>query len=241
MIGIAFSRILGLDPITSFRKVFGHINFVVDETLHSVDKDGNEGQWFGWVVDAHMVKLLPQEYMPGFSSWIIDPGTYPLVRLVTHEMGHVFSTRVEDSITAMEKIVPTALHMAISPENLLKNKGIYAANGQLITGTLIDKIYNRNGDRNLDAYLGSSYADLRPTVCKDVNGNVVTTNLYHYNGYQWHPKEMGGGYNASEDFADIFQNWVFSSFKGNLAGKGINDWMNKWIPNWINLAIDYGP
>ena len=240
MIGISFSKILDLDPITSFREVFGHVSFVLDDKLHGVDENGKDWQWYGWVINANLVHVLPQKFIPGFSSWIIDPGTYPLVRLMTHEMGHVFSTRVENSITAMETKLSTVLSIAISPEKLLENDGIYTA-GQLITGTLINGIYNRNGNPSLDAYLGKSYADLRPTVCQDRYGNVVTTNLYHYNGYQWHPKGMLGGNSSTEDFADIFQNWVFSSLKDNLAGNGINDWMNKWMPTWIRLAINYGP
>jgi len=236
MVGDSFSRFLNLDPITSFRKVFGYIEF---------ELGGISGDFYGYVENAHWIKIAPRKIRESSGAWVIDPGTYPLVRLVTHEMGHVFSTRIEDSIREMQRKIPTPLHklhMSISPEQQLQNKGIYTTGGIFITGDNANGGYNRNGNRELiSAYLDGDYYRIVPTDCIDENGKVGKKDIYHYTPYQWHPKSMDGGNTAAEDFADIFQNWVFSSFAHNESGNGINDWMNKWMPVWMQVAINHGP
>lgn len=99
-----------------------------------------------------------------------------------------------------------------SPVFLLEHYGIYSPDGQLITGP-VDGTYQRD------------------------NFQAAPENGYYSDNYrkefQWHPKTLSGGNSASEDWADMFMNWVYRSFVPNKAGDARNSWINARLPLWL--------
>jgi RHS repeat-associated protein len=43
---------------------------------------------------------------------------------------------------------------------------------------------------------------------------------------------------ATEEYADMFMNWVFNSFSSNSAGAVRYNFMNERMPNWIKTAVN---
>jgi hypothetical protein len=96
--------------------------------------------------------------------------------------------------------------------------GVFDINKKFVTG---DK--NGSYDRGNDGFLGDDFFYWQTP-------NRVFT------GYQWHSRSEKGN-NSIEDWADIFQNWVFdSSFADNDAGNALESWVDSYMPNWIKLA-----
>gem|GEM_PF-6351733 len=103
--------------------------------------------------------------------------------------------------------------------------------GQKYTGTnnplqlLADGIFDANG--NLITESGNRY-----------NGRSAPENGYYCDSYvgecQYHSKDVDDYWNdPSEDFADIFMNWVFDSFYPNSAGAALYNWTETNMATWL--------
>jgi RHS repeat-associated protein len=95
-----------------------------------------------------------------------------------------------------------------NPVQVLATEGIYDANENFVTG---------KGNRN--------------------NGLYAPINGYWSDNYQdewqWHPRNMEGGNNNFEDWADIFLNWAFNSFVPNPAGTALYNWVDIHMNEWV--------
>jgi hypothetical protein len=205
-IATSLSRFTNYDPITTFRMVFGHIDFQLSN-LHTQDGHTN----YGLTTDAHHVQILPNVVIENLDN-VIDPGTFPLARLVTHEMGHVFSLRLEEAYKNMQRVLPGNFYpkdWPSHPEQLLKNQGIYTADQEFVTGAC-NGIYNRNGNPIFQSPVDYPYKDVSYYHWGHMDDQYGSRNVKILTGYQWHPRDMEpNGNTAVEDFGDIFQNWFF--------------------------------
>jgi len=99
------------------------------------------------------------------------------------------------------------------PERQLYKDPIRDPEGRFITGSR-NGHYDRNGGRKAP----------RNGYKSDYSGA---------NGYQQHPRNTPFGNTATEDWGDIFMNWVYQSFVNNRAGKAINRWTSEHMNGWI--------
>ena len=124
-------------------------------------------------------------------------------RLITHELGHAFEKRMWYSDG--QKYTGTN-----NPIQMLSETGVFDVNNNLIT-----KGYNR--------YNGLSAPD-----------NGYYCNCYTFRESQYHSLDVDKYWNdPSEDFADIFMNWVYDSFYPNNAGAALFDWTESNMANWL--------
>jgi hypothetical protein len=109
------------------------------------------------------------------------------------------------------------INKEFDPVDMLLKYGIYDNQGTFITGQTNHK-YNR--DNGLDAPQNGYWSD------------------NYKDEWQWHPRRMAGGNTPSEDFADMFLNWVCRSFVPNDAGATRDNWMDIHIPFWLDVITD---
>jgi hypothetical protein len=88
------------------------------------------------------------------------------------------------------------------PSRLLWQNGVYDETGRLVTGTHTGGIYRR--------YAGRRSPD-----------NGYRSDDWH-DGWQLHP----GDPLCTEDWADMWLNWVYRSFVDNPAGRALYHWVN---------------
>lgn len=144
----------------------------------------------GWYATAHGQEIL---FRKGRVS----------VSLVIHELGHTFNYRYHNTL--------------IQPTRLLIWEGVYARDGQFVTGNRYGS-YDRHGGQRAphNGYWSDNYRA----------------------GYQLHPRGLSPyGNSASEDFADIFLNWTRRSFVPNDAGRALHRWMDRNMKKWLPQVV----
>lgn len=203
--------------------MFGHVTYKLDSSL---------GKYFG-LQSAYQVSINPGKVSNNLKTrTIVIQSENPLSRLVVHELGHVFWYHLAIKFATRNGYeIGTYISDPLHPAKLLK-QGIYeldgrfvknGSGGNFVTGyDDITNTYKRNG--------GSEYGYKGDDYYYSSGGYTYIT------GYQWHSENMEGGNSNDEEWADIFQNWVFNSFANNNAGSAINDWVNTYMPKWLEVA-----
>jgi hypothetical protein len=226
-----FSR---LSPGLTFRKVFGGIDFVLE----------NLGSDWGWTSGPHKIKIQPGKVVNDPCNHVlIDFEIDPLARLVVHEIGHAFSGRLDEQYKKYRAANPQlnlSPNYGNNPEYLLQHEGIYDyfdKNHSFVTGydSSLGR-YNRSAginpieDSENYPYLGATYYEYQW-----IDGIKYKV----YKGYQWHSEIMNDiGNSASEDWADIFMNWTYGSFNfSNTKGLTLFFWTHAHMQEWVDVAM----
>lgn len=99
------------------------------------------------------------------------------------------------------------------PMEVLDKESIYTPSGKFITGIhpIYRRIYWRHGKKK-----------------SPFNGYKSDGGIY-----QLHPLTMKDSNNASEDWADMFLNWVLSSFADNEVGNTLYTWVDNHMKLWL--------
>ena len=247
-VGQVLSRFSGLSQERTFQEVFGGINFVLEDLRSETNKKSGDTRGpFGWTSGPHKIKIHPGKVVHDPCNYhLVDFETDPLARLVVHEIGHAFSSRLDEQYQKLRSVIPMSPDKYLnSPENLLLDEGIYDffdSEHGFVTG--YDKSlgkYNRNGIGATITnktkypqdypYLGPTYSEYRV-----VNG----VKYYVYTGYQWHSEALRDedSNSAGEDWADIFMNWTYGSFNFK-SSKGLTlfFWTQMHMQEWVNMAM----
>jgi RHS repeat-associated protein len=223
------SPFTGLLPGLTFKSVFGGIDFVLADL----------GGYFGWTSGPHKIKVQPGKvFHDPCNNVIIDFKADPLARLFVHELGHAFSSRLDEQYKKIFGLNYSNNTNYRNPEHLLQTEGIYDSNGNFITGAIHGKYRRNNGidpSTNPDKYpyLGATYFYWRQKGDGYNREKVII-------GYQWHSEFMDeAGNTPTEDWADIFMNWVYGrvSFNSNTAGSTIFSWTEDRMQEWVDIAV----
>ena len=134
-------------------------------------------------------------------------------RLLAHEFGHALKISI-DFVNARQS-TPTPTE---GPYYDLQKAAIIDNENNWVTGTHPEGVF----ERTLRGYTGEYLPDV-------------------YHGREWSDWNSNNDNRArSEDFADMFLNWVFDSFDYSLDAKGAGvkrkKWMDENMQKWINLA-----
>lgn len=125
-------------------------------------------------------------------------------RLTLHELSHAFEKHLYS--------IAGRYSGTNNPVQMLIDDGVYADDGSFVTGYR-NGAYDRHG------------------------GNLAPDNGYYSDNYldewQWHPRGMIDGNSASEDWADIFLNWVTGSFVPNKSGDSLMNWVDVNMVQWV--------
>jgi hypothetical protein len=99
----------------------------------------------------------------------------------------------------------------VRPSELLSWEGVWDDVGYLITGTWLGGYKRFNGKK---APENGYRSDDRPDLM--------------------HPLSLDGGQKPTEDWCDIFMNWVFRSFADNHAGRTLFAWVDWHMKLWLS-------
>lgn len=154
-----------------------------------------------------VVVFEERDYLYGYDSY-----TYP-DKTVAYISGRV---KIKLMVHELGHVFDLLIPYKQRPTTLLATRGIVDRTGDKVTGSWYNGYYRHIGKTApANGYLSDSYLL----------------------GYQMHPVYMQGGNSATEDWADIFLNWVYQSFASNDAGDAINAWVDKNMRIWLRRCM----
>jgi hypothetical protein len=134
--------------------------------------------------------------------------------LVAHELGHAFNARIMNN-------------GGVTPYTTLAQDGIWTTGGEQFAGMMSG--YTVPGT-------GATCGNRGTRQCFGSDGNPIPANNYFrtFDGLGFNHSETP---TSNEDFADIFANWVTSSFRNDEYGSARSNFMTTNMAEWVTSAM----
>jgi len=164
-------------------------------------------------------------------EYVVDINEHDLVTVtsettgtmwVAHELGHVFNYALYPNTTDDSAYGQGIIDLALNPVFVDINEDGIIDDDEFISG---NTTWNSTKSYTDDTQYRRKDDGYQPGLYQDIDERYIG------------PYKQSPDRTVSEDFADMYMNWVFDSFEDNRFGNARDDWEDRHMTAWLYLAV----